>query len=191
MAQISNDMTFTLIIHTGYDERLTSSGLKSIDFAHHNNRNVEDVFDAFVDEKRDSDDPDYIIAVSATAYYDVPIVGVKETYGTLADTYPSILLDLATVADKYTVDSHICVGNVTLAKSVDLVQAVINPGKYSAEPYSFFACFGMDSMEIKTATSGRRFIIVELATEGDTGSQGIQGIQGDTGSQGIQDIQSG
>ena len=157
MAQITNADTFTLIIHTGYDQRLSTIAMRSSGFK---NKNLEDVFSTFVDETVDSeDDPYYIIAVSGKG-------GVKaERFGTLAPTYPSILLDLATVAEKEIVESHICVGNVTLAKSFDLVQALTNPGRYTPKPYFFFTCYGTDSVEIKTATSGRRFIIIELATE--------------------------
>ena len=167
MTQISNDETFTLIVHTGYDERLTKSAMKSDNFKQYKIKTIENVFDTFVDETGDSEDTDYIIAVSAkhSAKYKIPVDGVKETYGSLADTYPSILLDLTTVADEEIVDSHICVGNVTLAKSFDLVQALTNPGKHKGQPFFFFRCYGTESIEIKTATSGRRFIIVILSTE--------------------------
>ena len=172
MSQISNDDTFILIIHTGYEERLTSTGLK----ANEDYKNIKDVFG--INEFRDPEElgpkncKDYIVAISAkhSEYYDVPKEGVKEVYGSnlfethLVDSYPSILLDLATVVKKEVSDSHICVGNVNFANAFNLIQNLSNPTGIEYTN-AFFEYIYVASIEIKIANSGRKFIIAELNTE--------------------------
>ena len=130
MAQITNADTFTVIIPT---ESITS-------LADETDIDVVDI-DTIEDVVKSFGLSNYIIGIS------------KQTWGTEADTYPSILQDLETVTKKKVVDRHICVGSISLAQSVEIIQTLITS--------EYFA--GIASMEIKTATtSGRRFIIAKL-----------------------------